>query len=186
MGYESDPFPSKPEFRNFSYLVKWIKYTSSLFNPPDIIPSWSNHRTILLVPGISLPLFTVHRQAGRKTSPLLSSAAYLCILLCGGAPLSPFPPLAMDTPTLFLPDVSLSSLWSVMPLYGGIASRPWASSLSPPKSRFHRVTPTVPPPCTLLSGPEPLLPSMLGHLLSPPTASKLCVGLGILPPNRCC
>ena len=82
-------------------------------------------------------------------SPLWLSSEYLCILRWGGALLSPLPNLPLDTPTLSLPHVSLSSPWSAVPLYGGMLSGPTSSTLSPPNSRFHRVTLTAPPTCKL-------------------------------------
>ena len=129
---------------------------------------------------------TVHRQAGRTPYPLWWSAVSWCILRWGGALRSPSHTLPLDTTTLRLPHLSLSSPWSVAPTNGGAPSGPWASTRSPPNSLFHRVTPTAPPPYTLPPGTAPLLLFFLESSLSSPTTAKLCAGLGIPPPNCCC
>ena len=66
--------------------------------------------------------YTVHIQARRPPSPLWFYAAALCILRWGGDPLSPLPPVPLDTPTLRLLLIFMSSSLSVVPLYGGIQS----------------------------------------------------------------
>ena len=185
MGYVSETLPYYPKLRKCSYSVKLIKYNSSLFIHPDRLPrldttSAPSGSSMVLSP----PLCTVHIQANRPPSPLWLYASSLCILRQSGAPLSPSPPLPLDTPTLRLPHVSTSSLWSVVPLYGGMPSGPWAYPRPPPNSCFHRVTPTAPPLCNFLPGPALFLLSILGTYLSSPTASVLSVDWGRPPSNR--
>ena len=179
MGYESDPLPSYPKLGNCSYPVKLIQYTSSSFIPQDHLPCLGpTNAPSGSSPAFYPPLCTMHIQAGRPPSPLWLSAAYLCILRWGGAPLSPLPPLPLDTPTLRLNHVFPSYPWSGMPLYGGMLSGPWVYPRSPPNSLFHRVALTAPPHCTFIPGPAPFLPSFLVPSISYPTTPVLSVGLG--------
>ena len=137
-------------------------------------------------PESSIPTCTMHIKDRRPPCLLCLSATYLCKIWLGGSPQSPPPTLTLDTTTLFRPHVLPSPPWSSAPPDSGTLSGPWASPRSPPSYRFHRVTQTTSLPCTLILGPAMLLPPSLESLLSYPTASKICTGLGILPLNCCC
>ena len=186
MGYESEPLPSYTKLRNCYYSVNLITSLPRLFLriiyrvliPPAQHPDFPRHP-------IHLRSYWIEGAAGH---PL----CYGCLLPLdvhsnrGGSPRHPSPHLLMVTPTLRLPRVSPASPWSVAPPDDGIPSVPWTYPRSPPRSCCHIISSTASPPCTFLPGPAPLLPSFPVPSLSYPTASKLCAGLGIQPPNICC
>ena len=145
---------------------------------PTIAPS---HSSLAYSP----PTCRAHRWGGRPPFLLWSPAVSWCTPLWGGSPRPPLPPLTRGTTTLRLPRILLSAPWSVALNGGGTSPGPWVSSLSPPSSFCHTITPTVPPPYTSLPGTELLFPYFPAPLLSSPTASNISAGFDRPPPNWC-
>ena len=186
MGYESYTLPSCTEWRNCLYSVNLITPLHRLFLrffKPRIDPTRALSGSS---PASALTPRTVHRRGGRQPSLLWLSAASWCTLRWGGAPQNPLTHLPLGNPTLYPPHVLPSSSWSVALPDDGTLSEPWVFTLSLPRSCCHIIAPTDPPPCTFLPGIATLLLSFPVPYVSFPTASKLCAGLGIPTPNRCC
>ena len=103
----------------------------------------------------------------------------------GGALRFPLPSLLRDTPTLRLPRVSTSSLWSIAPPGGGTPPGPWASPRWPLSSCCRTRASNSPLTYKYLPGPALLLLSFTELSIPPPTASDLSTNFGRPPPNCC-
>ena len=139
MGYELDPLPYYLELCNCFYSVGLITPLTSLFG-------WLVYRVLIPpVHHLAWPrnfLRLCSKCMYRPTGHLpryVCLPPFFCILRWGWSPRSPLPHL----------------------LLGGMPSRPWAYSQSPPNSSLHIVTPTAPPPCAFLPRTALLLPSFL-------------------------
>ena len=164
LGYHEVWIRSPPFLPRVKELLPlcYVNYTSSSSTPqvhlpridPTIVPT-------VLSPESAPPPCTVNRRGGRPLSPLCLSDASWCTPRWDGSPRLPLTTLPRGTPTLRLPSVFLSSSWSVALPDGGTPPGPRAYTRSPPRSQCNIGSPTAPPPCTLLHGPAPLLPSFL-------------------------
>ena len=138
------PPPSYHELRNFSNFIK-LSYTTSSSTPqvhlPRIGTTISPTRSF---PASAPPPCTAHIWSGRPRFPIWSPVASWCTPRLGGYPRPPLLILLRGIPTLRMPRVSTSSLWSLTPPGGGTPPGPWAYPPSPPRYRYRTIAPTLP------------------------------------------